>query len=78
MIIIILNLCRETLSDGQTEGAGVDADTREWLLVVGEGDDIGRCRLPFKRIFVRIFLALRDFAKGYLIEFVMEHSGKHL
>lgn len=52
----------------------MDAKTREDVPVVGEGDDIGRRRLPFKII----SLAVRGFAKGYLMEFVIQHSGKHL
>lgn len=52
----------------------MDAKTREDVSVEGEGDDIERCRLTHRRI----FLTVRDFARCYLMQFVMEHSGKHL
>lgn len=52
----------------------MNAKSRKDVSVGGGGDDIGRCRLPYKRN----FLTVRGFAKGYLMQFVMEHAGKHL
>lgn len=72
MINIILNLCRETLSDGQTED-GVGAKTREDVSVAGR-----RWRHRETWAALQDNFLNRGFAKGYLIQFVMEHSGQHL